>query len=325
MSDLFGTFSEPGSLSTGDPYKKQQDKTGRFGGKQFSTAPPKSGKAPDAYIDKQVRSLALGDRYQDAWILEKRLSRIPGKPVSEKPFYRTVGSNSSITCGPGSNDGVLSKEMPYDTDGSAAALRSNPPRRPADKLRNIYTSAPKKGGYGMPWRDMSLGEPPKYYMDVYDGGRERVKDLRATGKPVSGRPFVSSASPTRPFTPDTKLYSCLSPPPGRSSSSSGAAGSSSSNGRVRASSAPRERQRPQSGPWRPSSPPKQGAAFCVISHVGRNYVPDPVKEAKYHAKEHAAVKPFRPVSGSKARLSMWSPNPYTTDPRPAPDIDFTIT
>lgn len=65
--------------------------------------------------------------------------------------------------------------MPYDTDGSAAALRSNPPRRPADKLRNIYTSAPKKGGYGMPWRDMSLGEPPKYYMDVYDGGRERVK------------------------------------------------------------------------------------------------------------------------------------------------------
>jgi hypothetical protein len=65
--------------------------------------------------------------------------------------------------------------MPYDTDGSAAALRSNPPRRPADKLRNTYTSAPKTGGYGMPWRDMSLGEPPKYYMDVYDGGREREK------------------------------------------------------------------------------------------------------------------------------------------------------
>jgi hypothetical protein len=62
------------------------------------------------------------------------------------------------------------------------------------------------------------------------------------------------------------------------SSSSGAGGSSSS--RARASSAPRERQRPQSAPWRPSSPPKAGAAFCVLSHVGRNYVPDPVKEAK---------------------------------------------
>lgn len=41
--------------------------------------------------------LLQGDRYTDAWILEKRLSRIPGKPVSDKPFYRTVGSNSSIT------------------------------------------------------------------------------------------------------------------------------------------------------------------------------------------------------------------------------------
>jgi hypothetical protein len=41
-----------------------------------------------------------------------------------------------------------------------------------------------------------------------------LQELRATGKPVSGRPFVSSASPTRAFTPDTKLYSCLSPPPG---------------------------------------------------------------------------------------------------------------
>lgn len=65
--------------------------------------------------------------------------------------------------------------VPYDTDGSSAALRSNPPRRPADKLRNIYTTAPKKGGFGMPWKDMTLGEPPKYYSDVYEGGREKEK------------------------------------------------------------------------------------------------------------------------------------------------------
>jgi hypothetical protein len=65
--------------------------------------------------------------------------------------------------------------VPYDTDGSSAALRSNPPRRPADKLRNIYTTAPKKGGFGMPWKDMTLGEPLKYYSDVYEGGREKEK------------------------------------------------------------------------------------------------------------------------------------------------------
>jgi hypothetical protein len=35
------------------------DATGRWAGKQFSTVPPKEGKAPDVYLDKQVRSLAL--------------------------------------------------------------------------------------------------------------------------------------------------------------------------------------------------------------------------------------------------------------------------
>jgi hypothetical protein len=49
-----------------------------------------------------------------------------------------------------------------------------------------------------------------------------LQELRATGKPVASRPFVSSASPTRPFTPDTKLYSCLSPPPGAQQRSSAA-------------------------------------------------------------------------------------------------------
>jgi hypothetical protein len=27
----------------------------------------------------------------------------------------------------------------------------------------------------MPWKDMTLGEPPKYYSDVYEGGREKEK------------------------------------------------------------------------------------------------------------------------------------------------------
>lgn len=84
----------------------------------------------------------------------------------------------SCSCGPGSNDGCLSG-VPYDTDGSSAALRSNPPKRAADRLKNIYTTAPKKGGYGQPWQSMTLGEPPKYYSDIYDGGREREK-VRAT-------------------------------------------------------------------------------------------------------------------------------------------------
>lgn len=41
--------------------------------------------------------------------------------------------------------------------------------------RNIYTSTPKKGGFGRPWKDNCLGDPPKYYSDVYEAGRALEK------------------------------------------------------------------------------------------------------------------------------------------------------
>lgn len=106
------------------------------------------------------------------------------------------------SCGPGSSDGCLSR-MSFDTDGSAAAARSSPgsarapsQQRPASgatvsssssssaaaaackQPRNFYTSAPKRGGFGRPLQDVMLGErlaPPKYYSDVYEGGREKEK------------------------------------------------------------------------------------------------------------------------------------------------------
>lgn len=81
----------------------------------------------------------------------------------------------------------------FDTDGSSAALRSNPPRRPADKLRNIYTTAPKKGGFGQPWKDMTLGEPPKYYSDVYEGGREKERVSRLS---TGSRSALRGAQPS---------------------------------------------------------------------------------------------------------------------------------
>eukprot|EP00775_Hariotina_reticulata_P007028 gene7028-7242_t len=273
--ELFGTFSEPQSPSLGEPYRKHTAAEGsRWKGKQFSISPPKTGKAPDAYIDKQVRSLAEGDRYIDSWILEKRLSKVPGNAVSSKPFYRRAAVNPSV-------------RTPFDTDGSAAALLSKANDSSAKRLRNIYTSPAKAAGPGRPWQDMSLGEPPKYYMDVYEGGREKEKELRATLKASSNKPFVPAGTCNRPFTADVAPHKAAPA------------------GTVK-------------------HPPKQGSAFCVFSQCGRDYVPDPVIEAKFHAKEQAAVKPFRPVSSSKARLSMWSPNPYATAARPAPDIDFTI-
>ncbi|KAF8072579.1 hypothetical protein HT031_000239 [Scenedesmus sp. PABB004] len=312
MADsMFGTFSEPGSLAVGDPHQQRKEAVGRFTGKQFSVVAPRSGRAPDAYIDKQVRSNALGDRYVDAWILDKRLSRaaLRGQPVSSQPFFRRVGGAGSVSCGPGSGDGCLARPA-LDTDGSAAAARSAHPRRPADGRRNIYTAGPKTGGPGRPWRDMTLGEPPTHYADGYEGGRARERELRVAEKAaLPGRAFVSAASPARAFAPDAQIYS--RPPP--------QGGSGGTAGGRRAASAPRERAGP--APWRPSSPPKRGAPTCAPYA----YVPDPVREAKFQAgRGGGAARPFRPASGSKARLSMWAPNPYATDPRPPPDIDFTI-
>ena len=82
----------------------------RHSGKQFSTVAPKSGKAPDAYLDKAVRSLGEGAPYVDAWILDKRLSRIPGKAV--KPFVTLVGRRSCIRCGDTGNVGGAWQKPP---------------------------------------------------------------------------------------------------------------------------------------------------------------------------------------------------------------------
>ncbi|KIZ04247.1 hypothetical protein MNEG_3714 [Monoraphidium neglectum] len=238
---LFGTFSEPGTLAIGDPYSKPPaTKLPRHSGKQFAIVIGKEGRSPEVYLDKQIRSLGEGAPYVDAWILDKRLSRIPGKPVSDKPFATLVGRRGNISCGPGSTDGCLSN-VPLDTDGSAAARRSNPPRRAADKLKNMYTTGPKTGGFGRPWRDRTLGEPPVYHSDVYNGGRLKEK----------------------------------------------------------------------------------GAAYCVFSQVGRDFMPDPVHEAQFR-RQQGSEKPFKPVGSCHKRLSMRDVNPYTTAARPAPDIDFTL-
>jgi hypothetical protein len=96
-SALWGTFSEPGNLAVGDNYvKPPATKLPRHSGQQFSVVAPRSGRAPDAFLDKTVRSLGEGAPFTDAWILALRLSRIPGKPVSDKPFVTLVGRCASL-------------------------------------------------------------------------------------------------------------------------------------------------------------------------------------------------------------------------------------
>ncbi|KAI8477163.1 MAG: hypothetical protein J3K34DRAFT_398488 [Monoraphidium minutum] len=307
---IFGTFSEPGNLAVGDPFTKPPaTKLPRHSGRQFATAAPREGRAPDVYFDAAVRSLGEGAPYVDAWILDKRLSRAAGKPVSDKPFVTLVGRRGNISCGPGSTDGCLSG-VPLDTDGSAAAQLSSPPRRPADKLKNMYTAGPKTGGFGRPWRDRTLGVPPPYYPDVYDGGRLKEKEMAAKAKAVSSKPFVSAGHLGRTFAADAFL----------SQAAAAAAAKARGGG---GTDAGKRTPVVSTKAWRSGGPPKMGAAFCVFSQVGRDFVPDPVIEAKFHGRK-AGEKPFRPVGSCHKRLSMRDINPYQLGPRPAPDIDFTL-
>jgi len=140
-----------------------------------------------------IAERSWGRAHQRKWRLQQALFRGPGfcatssnlgtyfssHPAPHKHHAITADELPHCTChacscGPGSTDGCLSI-VPLDVDGSAAARRSAPPRRDADVKRNIYTSTPKKGGFGRPWKDNCLGDPPKYYSDVYEAGRALEK------------------------------------------------------------------------------------------------------------------------------------------------------
>jgi hypothetical protein len=50
--------------------------------------PPKKGKNPEVFFDKEMRSLRDGDVYLDPIYTEKKLKEmIGGKPVSDKAFF----------------------------------------------------------------------------------------------------------------------------------------------------------------------------------------------------------------------------------------------
>lgn len=277
------------------------------------------------------------------------------RPISDKPFVTLVGRRACISCGPGALDGTLGA-VPLDTDGSAAAKLSAPPRRPADKLRNIYTRGPRSGGFGRPWQDRCLGAPPKYHSDVYDGGRLKEKEMAAAAaKAPKRKPFVGASCPRPLLAP--ALPGSGSPPAAAATKAAAAGGGRSSGHKPWRSSGPpktvrregeggREQERPfdcqrkLDAPKQPSkTPPPQrswpttttntqkqtkGAAFAVFSQVGRDFVPCPVPEAQFRRSDPAASKAFRPAGLKPPPTSMWAPNPYATAARPPPDIDFTL-
>ena len=136
------------------------------------------------------------------------------------------------------------------------------------------------------------------------------QEMAAAAKAVSPKPFVSSGHLGRTFSADAFLSQAASATAVAAAAKEEAAGAKRSSTAVKAwrSGGPPKTVRlegpamtmwvagllPGAGfqlqtsllPWAQADPPPprmltpQGAAFCVFSQVGRDFVPDPVREAK---------------------------------------------
>jgi len=112
-------------------------------------------------------------------------------------------------------------------------------------------------GFGRPWQDRTLGEPPKYWTDVYDGGRLKEKEMAAQAKAaVSVKPFVSAGSPRRVFTPNLFLSqqsAAAAADKGGTATASGRGGSAGAGHK----------------PWRSGGPPKKVGGALLLPGVIR--------------------------------------------------------
>ena len=63
-------------------------KSARHGGKRLAMQPNLTGRNPEVFFDKKVRSLAEGDQYLDPAVVEREIkNRVGGKSVSDKAFF----------------------------------------------------------------------------------------------------------------------------------------------------------------------------------------------------------------------------------------------
>lgn len=125
--------------------------------------------------------------------------------------------------------------------------------------KNLYTNPGKNGGMGYSHKDRTIGgNPPEYVPDTYQHGRQLGKELRRQARARIPKAFNSS--PNRGsglFNPNP-----YNDPPGPDKAPVKKPNSVSKKAFV------------------PSNPPKKGAAYEAISKVGRDYVPEPIREAE---------------------------------------------
>eukprot|EP00793_Prasinoderma_coloniale_P006219 PRCOL_00004695-RA len=205
----YGTFSEPGYNSIGDPYEKKQSRDDRHGGLNFKSGSRRTGKGNDATFGK-FAPLYAGEKYSQDY-KEKRRARLESQKgyVQTAPFRPSnPGKESS---GLGGDYGCLSKLKTMPVSAAETPLKKGDV---VERPRNIVTNPSKRGTYGM--IKLNIGQAAKgsvgeytYSSDPYD--LQRKKDIRERAEShklrVTEKPF-RPANPTRkggPGVPGTTL------------------------------------------------------------------------------------------------------------------------
>jgi Domain of unknown function (DUF4586) len=152
--------------------------------------------------------------------------------------------------------------------GSDWQSREAPDTGPSVKgKKNLYVNPPRKGGCGYSLAERTIGGKPFTYMpDPYQNGRALGKELRKKARARIPKPFNSAPNQGNGlFTPNPFVS-----PPGPAYIE-----------KPKAAAATRDKGKDKAGkkPFVPPRPPAKGAAYCTLSKVGRDYVPEPEKDA----------------------------------------------
>jgi hypothetical protein len=182
-------FSIPSFVGVGDPYvKRRKLKDQRVVGRNFVAVAPKTGKNPDALLEKEFHSIHEGDRFVEAQVADRRYQNAKLKKNLTSNGFK-FASPPQKPQGLGSYFGTIQKTaFPHETD-FIVARKGDIPAKHATKPRQIYTAPGKKGTFGFP--NTTIGkEGQDYVASFYGQERENArKEREASMKLMKGAAF----------------------------------------------------------------------------------------------------------------------------------------
>eukprot|EP00285_Hemiselmis_virescens_P012374 CAMPEP_0173383024 /NCGR_PEP_ID=MMETSP1356-20130122/5548_1 /TAXON_ID=77927 ORGANISM="Hemiselmis virescens, Strain PCC157" /NCGR_SAMPLE_ID=MMETSP1356 /ASSEMBLY_ACC=CAM_ASM_000847 /LENGTH=341 /DNA_ID=CAMNT_0014337665 /DNA_START=291 /DNA_END=1316 /DNA_ORIENTATION=- len=265
----YGLFSLMPSVNVGDPYGDVTKKTGkdpRAGGRQFTVNRPKKGKTPDVTFSV-FQTLAVGDPYVELEVQKRRarnenlkhqIVATPFRPAN--PTKRPVGHGSYY-----GSFGIWQNMKTTDEYDKKKKSQMDGP-----SLKNMVTSPPKKGTYGM--IGTNIGGKPEGSMGEYKYVADPVKRPEtAPGEKLKA--FIPSSPPKK------GTYGFMH------TNINGARTPHGSQGEytyvpdpIHMAKRSAEESEPVK-PFRPSQPPRKGRGYNgTFKWSGQEYIEDPEKD-----------------------------------------------